>query len=124
MPLNDYGSCSQLPAISDEPYMENFFDEVKEVPPEDGLESLTLMKIMNFSWDRIEVQLVSFLLRRASSLHTLLVVSPKGSPLKRPRFAVEDLLIRERASANAQIILRASDDAATKPFHSEDFAEL
>jgi len=35
-------------------------DEVREEPPEDDLDNLLMVKVMNFNWRRSEVQLVSF----------------------------------------------------------------
>ena len=48
-------------------------DEVREEPPEDDLDNLLMVKVMNFNWRRFEVQLVSYLSRKASSLHKLWV---------------------------------------------------
>ena len=92
--------------------------EVREEPPEDDLYNLLMVKVMNFNWRCSEVQLVSFLLRKASSLRKLLIVSPNVTPPDLP--CVEaDLLILKEALANGKIMLSKSDDAATQPYHSE-----
>jgi len=94
--------------------------EVREEPPEDDLYNLLMVKVMNFNWRCSEVQLVSFLLRKASSLRKLLIVSPNVTPPDLP--CVEaDLLILKEALANGKIILSESDDITTQPYHSEVF---
>lgn len=55
-------------------------DEVREEPPEDDLDNLLMVNVINFNWRRSEVQLVSFLLRKASSLRKMLIVSPNFTP--------------------------------------------
>jgi hypothetical protein len=114
---------SQLPTSNDEP-MEDLLDEVREEPPVDGLDNLMAVKIMNFSWRRFEVQLVCFLLRTASSLHKLLLVSSHVAPLNVPGIQQADLLLLQEALANGKIILRESDAGAIQPFHSEVFLEV
>jgi hypothetical protein len=99
--------------------MEHSTDEVREEPPEDGLDNLVMVKVMNFNWRRTEVQLVSFLLRNASSLRKLLIVSPNVAPLDLPGVQEADLLLFKEALANGKIMLSESDDAATRPYHSE-----
>jgi hypothetical protein len=104
--------------------MEDLLDEVREEPPVDGLDNLMTVKIMNFSWRRFEVQLVCFLLRTASSLHKLLLVSSHVAPLNVPGIQQADLLLLQEALANGKIILRESDAGAIQPFHSEVFLEV
>ncbi|CAN6206883.1 unnamed protein product [Urochloa humidicola] len=99
-------------------------DVVREEPPEDGLDNLTMVKVMNFNWRCAEVQLVSFLLRKAKSLQKLLIVSPNVTPPDVPGVQDEDLLFLKEALANGNITLSESDDAATRPYHSEVFIEL
>ena len=99
--------------------MEGSTDEVTEEPPEDGLDNLLMVKFMNFNWCRVEVQLVSFLLRKASSLHKLLIVSPHVTSLDLPDVQEANLLLVKEALANGKIMLSKSDDAATQPYHSE-----
>ncbi|CAL5049563.1 unnamed protein product [Urochloa decumbens] len=103
--------------------MESSLDVVPEEPPEDGLDNLAMVKVMNFNWCWAEVQLVSFLLRKAKSLQKLLVVSPNVTPPDVPGVQDEDLLFLKEALANGKIMLSESDDAATQPYHSEVFIE-
>ncbi|KAL6640887.1 hypothetical protein ACP70R_019068 [Stipagrostis hirtigluma subsp. patula] len=93
-------------------------------PPENGLDNLRTVKVMNFNWRRFEVQLVSFLLRKASSLHKLLLVSPSITLQHVPGVPEADFLVIEEALASCHIILSESDDAATEPFHSEVFSKV
>jgi hypothetical protein len=112
----------QLPTSSDVP-TENLF-EVGVEPPEDGLDNLRMVKVMNFNWRRFEVQLVSFLLRKASSLHKLQIVSPNVAPLNVPGVPEEELLVIKDALDSGRIMLSGSDDPATRPFHSEVFIDV
>jgi hypothetical protein len=99
--------------------MECSTDEVREEPPENGLDNLVIVKVMNFNWHRTEVELVSFLLRKASSLRKLLIVSPNIAPLDLPGVQEADLVLFKEALTNGKIILSESDDAATQPYHFE-----
>ncbi|KAL6603224.1 hypothetical protein ACP70R_043585 [Stipagrostis hirtigluma subsp. patula] len=114
----------QLPIFSDKP-MEASLDEAgEELLPEVGLHNLVMVKVMNFNWRRVEVRLVSFLLRKVSSLAKLLLVSPNSTPPNVPGIKETDHLLIQEAFANGKIILRESDDAATQPYHSEVFLEI
>ncbi|TVU38266.1 hypothetical protein EJB05_11625 [Eragrostis curvula] len=104
--------------------MEATLDEVGEEPTEVALDNLKIVKVMNFNWRHIEVQLVSFLLRKATSLHKLLLVSPNVSPLNAAGVQEADLLLLKEALDNGKIMLSESDDAATQPYHSEVFIEV
>ena len=99
--------------------MERSTDGVSEEPPEDGLDNLVMVKVMNFNLRCTEVQLVSFLLRKAISLRKLLIISPNAAPLDLPGVQEADLLLFREALANGKIMLSESDDAATQPYHSE-----
>ncbi|KAL6603625.1 hypothetical protein ACP70R_043986 [Stipagrostis hirtigluma subsp. patula] len=110
----------QLPESNYEP-VEGSHDEVGEEPMEAGLDNLKIVKFMNFNWRRTEVQLVNFLLKKASSLHKLLLVSPNVAPQDMLGVQKADLLLLEEALANGKIMLSESDDAATQPYHSEVF---
>lgn len=123
MPLNDRHLCLQLPSIPIEPLVDSF-NHVGVEPPEDVLENLKVVKITNFNWNRIELQLVCFLLRKASSLHKLLLVTPSLVPLDVTGIQKEDLLFVGEAVTNGKIILSELDDAATQPFHSDVFGEI
>ncbi|CAN6193409.1 unnamed protein product [Urochloa humidicola] len=96
----------------------------QEEPPEDGLDNLMMVKVMNFNWCCAEVQLVSFLLKKARSLHKLLIVSPNVTPPDVPNMDEVDLLFLKEALASGKMMLSESDDAATQPYHSEVFIEL
>ncbi|CAO2193115.1 unnamed protein product [Urochloa humidicola] len=113
----------QLPAYSNKP-RESSIDEVREEPPEDGLDNLVMVKVMDFNWRRAEVRLVSFLLRKASSLHRLLIVSPNVTPPDLDAGLEADLLLLKEALANGKLMLSESDDAAVQPYHSEVFIKL
>ncbi|CAD6335748.1 unnamed protein product [Miscanthus lutarioriparius] len=99
--------------------MERSTDGVSEEAPEDGLDNLVMVNVMNFNWRCTEVQLVSFLLRKASSLRKLLIVSPNAAPLDLLGVQEADLLLFREALANCKIMLSESDDASTQPYHSE-----
>uniref|UniRef100_A0ACD5V2G8 Uncharacterized protein n=3 Tax=Avena sativa TaxID=4498 RepID=A0ACD5V2G8_AVESA len=113
----------QLPSIPSEALVDPF-DYVVVEPPEDGLENLKVVKIVNFNWNRIELQLVCFLLRKATSLRKLLLVTPSLIPSNAPDIQNADLLFLAEAGVNGKVIFRESDDAATQPFHSDVFADF
>ena len=104
--------------------MEGPIDEVREEPPQDGFDNLVMIKVMNFNWCSTEVQLLSFLLRKASSLRKLLIVSPNVTPLDMPGVQDADLLLLKEALANGKIMLSESDDATIQPYHSEAFIKF
>jgi hypothetical protein len=97
--------------------MEGCIDQVWEEPPEDGLDNLVVVKVTNFNWCPTEVQLVSFLLRKASSLRKLLIVSCSVTPVDLPGAPEADLLLLKEALVNGKIMLTESDNAATQPYH-------
>jgi hypothetical protein len=99
-------------------------DEVREDPLQDDLENLVMVKVTNFNWCCIEVQLVSFLLRKASSLWKLLIVSPNVTPLDLPGVPEASVLLLKEALASGKIVFREFDDGATEPYHSEVFTKL
>jgi hypothetical protein len=104
--------------------MEGPIDQVREEPPQDGFDNLVMVKVMNFSWRPTEVQLVSFLLRKASSLCKILIVSPNNTPLDLPGVQEADLLLLKEALANGKIVLSEFDDATIQPYHSEAFIKF
>ena len=95
-------------------------DEVREEPPQD----VVMVKVTNFNWCCIEVQLVSFLLRKASSLWKLLIVSPNVTPLDLPGVPEASVLLVKEALASGKIVFREFDDGATELYHSEVFTKL
>lgn len=99
--------------------MEGSIDDVREEPPEDGLDNLAMVKVTNFSWCCTEVQLVSFLLRKACSLRKLLIVSPNVAPLDLPGVPEAAVLILKEALGSGKIAFREFDDGATEPYHSD-----
>ncbi|TVU38255.1 hypothetical protein EJB05_11614 [Eragrostis curvula] len=114
-----------LPKSDYEPMeVEASHEEVGEDPLEIDLDNLKIIKVMNFKWRRTEVQLVSFLLRKATSLNKLLLVSPNVAPLDVPGVQESDLLLVKEAQANGKIMLSESDDSGTQPYHSEVFIEV
>ncbi|TVU38265.1 hypothetical protein EJB05_11624, partial [Eragrostis curvula] len=114
---------AHLPKSNYEP-VEASLDEVEEEPPKIDLDNLKMVKVMNFKWHCTEVQLVSFLLRKATSLQKLLLVSPNVAPLDAPSFIEADLLLLKEALANGKIMLSESEDSATQPYHSEIFIKV
>ncbi|KAL6873703.1 hypothetical protein ACP4OV_013785 [Aristida adscensionis] len=100
-------------------------DEVGAEPPENFLGNVKIVKVKYFHWHPVEVEFVSFLLRKASSLHKLLLVSShKAAPLDVPGVQEADLLLLKDALTNGKMILSKSDDAATQPYHSEAFLRI
>jgi len=89
----------------------------------DGLVKLNMVKVMNFNWRRFEVELVSLLLRKATSLHKLLLVSPNVDPPRVPGVQEADLLLLKEALASGRIIVSESDDPAIQPIHPRVFIE-
>ncbi|XBI42084.1 hypothetical protein VPH35_126460 [Triticum aestivum] len=73
----------QLPTAPSGLFVDSF-DYVGLEPPPDVLENLKVVKIMNFSWNRFELQLVCFLLTKASSLRKLLLINASLVPLHVP----------------------------------------
>ncbi|KAL6603620.1 hypothetical protein ACP70R_043981 [Stipagrostis hirtigluma subsp. patula] len=59
----------QLPAM----FIRSLYDKVAEEPPQDGLDKLTLVKITGFYWCCSDVELVVFLLKKASSLQKIIL---------------------------------------------------
>jgi hypothetical protein len=90
--------------------LEDLVEEVRVQLPEDGgLIKLRMVKVMNFNWRRFEVQLVSFLLRKATSLHKVLLVSPNVLPLHVPGVQEADLfLLKEALARELQLLMLAS----------------
>ncbi|CAL5041235.1 unnamed protein product [Urochloa decumbens] len=113
----------QLPATSDVP-LEDLVEEAQVLPPEDVLANLRMVKVMNFNRRRFEVMLVSLLLRKATSLHKLLLVSPNVNPQHVPDVQEADLFLLKEALACGRIIVSKSDDPATQSFHSEVFIKV
>ena len=91
--------------------------KVMEEPPEDGLDNLVMVKVMNFNWIPTEVQLVSFLLRKARSLRKLLIVSRNVTPVDLPGTPEADHSLLKEALVNGKITLIESDSTATQPYH-------
>ncbi|PWZ16421.1 F-box/LRR-repeat protein [Zea mays] len=115
----------QLPAFSHVP-VKGPIDEVMEEPSQDGygFDNLVMVKVMNFNWRPTEVQLLGFLLRRASPLCELLIVSNNAMPLNLSGVPDEDLTLLLDGIDNGKITVRKSDDAEIQPCHSEDFIKF
>ncbi|KAL6873733.1 hypothetical protein ACP4OV_013815 [Aristida adscensionis] len=99
---------------------EGSHDEIGEEPPEDCLGNLKIVKVNDFNWHRAEVELVSFLLRKARSLQKMLLISQKVALVDVPGVQEADLLLIKEALTNGKLLLSESDDAATQPYHSKD----
>jgi hypothetical protein len=97
---------------------------VREEPPEDCLDNLVMVKVTNFNWCCIEVQLLCFLLRKACSLRKLLIVSPNVTPLDLSGVPEAGVVLLKEALASGKIVFREFDDGATRPYHSEVFTKL
>lgn len=95
--------------------LRDLVEEVSVELPGDSLVKLGMVKVMNFNWRRFEVQLVSLLLRKATSLNKLLLVSPNVAPLQVPGVQEDNLLLKETL-ASGRIIVSESDDPAIQPF--------
>ncbi|CAN6177049.1 unnamed protein product [Urochloa humidicola] len=114
----------QLPSASFVASEDLLLEEVQVLPPEDVLANLRMVKVMSFNWRRFEVQLVSLLLRKATSLHKVLLVSPNVNPQHVPGVQEANLFLLKEALASGRIIVSKSDDPATQPFHSEVFIKV
>ena len=116
----------QLPEFNGDPIAASL-DKVVGEPPEVGLEKLKMLKCVNFNWhrtNRTEVQLVRFLLRKASSLQKVLLVSRNIDMLEMYSLQEADRLLFAEVRENDKVILSTSDDGATQPYHSEVFIKV
>ncbi|TVU08587.1 hypothetical protein EJB05_41996, partial [Eragrostis curvula] len=94
-----------------------------------GLTNLVLAKMVKFKGHYFEMRLASFLLRKATALEKLLLVTSQrqGNHMEELRndqmdtsCALETILSSlKRASPNAQIVVSDSDSAAIQPMHSD-----
>ncbi|XP_062224029.1 F-box protein At5g03100-like [Phragmites australis] len=125
----------QLPAYTHDSFTENFLEVAEEEPPKGGLENLWLVKMTNFKGHRNEMQLVEFLLRKASCLKKLFLIAPKedhhqglrkvqSDVLMLSNFLKTKILLLERASANTQIIFSEPDGHQIQALHSEVFVRF
>lgn len=123
----------QLPMNVRDSFTENFLEVAEEEPPKGGLEKLSLAKMTNFKGHRNEMQLVEFLLRSSSCLKKLFLIAPMEDHLQGlckiqsdvlPNFLTTEILLMERASANAQIIFSEPDGPQVQPLHSEVFVRF
>uniref|UniRef100_A0A0D9WTD8 At1g61320/AtMIF1 LRR domain-containing protein n=1 Tax=Leersia perrieri TaxID=77586 RepID=A0A0D9WTD8_9ORYZ len=112
----------QLPRIRDQ---ENtiHLQSVSEEMPEGRLDNLQVVRIMKFTGSQIEMQLVSFLLRKARFIRTLQLVSPSPNTIPLDALGSEGQDI-QRALDNGVIKFGESDDDATRPCHSELFIKF
>ncbi|KQK04446.1 putative FBD-associated F-box protein At1g61330 isoform X1 [Brachypodium distachyon] len=116
----------QLPTVRSDMPLVDAHNDVIEEPPEDVLENLKVVKVMNFSCHHIAVQLVLFLLRKAKSLHKLLLVAPDTNQLNVsdiPDIQQADRLLLNGSLANGKLVLERCS-TAPRPLHSEVFAKL
>ena len=115
----------QLPEFEGDPIAASL--EVVEEQPEVRLEKLKMVKCVNFNWHRphrTDVQLVSFLLRKATSLQEVLLVSSNINMLDMSSVQEADRLLLTEVRDNDKVILREFDDGATRPYHSEVFIKV
>jgi hypothetical protein len=105
----------------------------EEEPPKGGLEKLWFVKMTNFKGHRNEMQLLGFLLRKASCLKKLILVAPKEDRSRGhrkiqsdvlPTFLKPEILLLERASPNVQIIFSEPNVPEIQPLHSEVFVRF
>ena len=91
----------------------------------DGFENLMLLNMMNFMGRDNEMQLVSLVVKKSTSLKQLILFTPKinhPEELHKDHMNTSHLLERKlfslrRASPNAQIVLSEPDDSAVQPLH-------
>ncbi|KAE8793281.1 hypothetical protein D1007_32122 [Hordeum vulgare] len=99
--------------------------EEETLKHDDVFENLMLLKMMNFMGRDNEMQLVSLVLKKATSLKQLILFTPKinhPEELQKDHTNTSSLLERKlfslrKASPNAQIVLSEPDDSAIQPLH-------
>ncbi|RWW25794.1 hypothetical protein GW17_00009849 [Ensete ventricosum] len=126
----------QLPTNMRDPFIEKYLVVSEEVPPDVDFEYLKIIKLNSFKGHSNEMRLVRFLLEKAGSLESLVVVAPNelmgeehnknimdGCPnflhflqLQLSRFA--------KASGSAQITLSEHDDYKFRPTHWEVYSKV
>uniref|UniRef100_J3MGZ5 At1g61320/AtMIF1 LRR domain-containing protein n=1 Tax=Oryza brachyantha TaxID=4533 RepID=J3MGZ5_ORYBR len=99
----------QLPRIRDSDQQASL-GLVNEEMPEDGLDNLRVVRIMNFNLTSIDTQFVSFLLGKARNISKLQLVCPNNN--KRPLGVLGPDPIFDLKSSE-------SGDLSTRPCHSE-----
>ena len=119
-----------------DPFIEKYLVVSEEEPPEVDFEYLKMIKINSFKGHSNEICLVKFLLGKAGSLESLVMISPKelmgeqhnknildGCP-DFLHFLQSQLLSFTRASVGAQIILSEHDDNKFSPTHWEVYSKV
>ncbi|WOL16024.1 hypothetical protein Cni_G24806 [Canna indica] len=119
----------ELPTNMRDPFLEKYLTVSEGEPPEVDFECLKTIKINNFKGHSNEMRLVKFLLEKASSLESLVVVSPKelvGDELNKNmvdgcpdflHFFETQLTNFTRGSVSANITLSEHDDRKFCPTH-------
>ncbi|CAD5197385.1 unnamed protein product [Musa acuminata subsp. malaccensis] len=126
----------ELPTNMGDPFIEKYLVVSEEEPPEVDFEYLKMIKINSFKGHSNEICLVKFLLGKAGSLESLVMISPKeligeqhnknildGCP-DFLHFLQSQLLSFTRASVGAQIILSEHDDNKFSPTHWEVYSKV
>jgi hypothetical protein len=131
--VNYMHSTWQLLTNTHDSFTENFLEVAEEEPPKGGLENLWFVKTTNFKGHRNEMQLLGFLLRKASCLKKLFLVAPKEDHSQGHRkiqsdvlstFLKNEILLLEKGSPNVQIIFSEPNVPETQPLHSEVFVRF
>lgn len=126
----------QLPTNTRDPFVEKYLEISEEDPPEVEFEYLKMIKISNFKDHSNEMRLVRFLLEKASSLESFVVVAPKelvGDEYnKRDPNARSDFLQYlqlklssiQKVPLRRQIILSDHDDNKFRPTHWDVYSTV
>ncbi|KAG6518269.1 F-box/LRR-repeat protein 13-like isoform X2 [Zingiber officinale] len=126
----------ELPTNTRDPFVEKYLEISEEDPPEVEFEYLKMIKISNFKDHSNEMRLVRFLLEKASSLESFVVVAPKelvGDEYnKRDPNARSDFLQYlqlklssiQKVPLRRQIILSDHDDNKFRPTHWDVYSTV
>ena len=119
-----------------DPFIEKYLVVSEEVPPDVDFEYLKIIKLNSFKGHSNEMRLVRFLLEKAGSLESLVVVAPNelmgeeynknimdGCPSFLHFFQLQ-LSRFTKASGSAQITLSEHDDHKFRPTHWEVYSKV
>ncbi|OQU76920.1 hypothetical protein SORBI_3010G235900 [Sorghum bicolor] len=119
----------ELPEVKGESFMDAVRGLAAEEPMMDDFNNLVIVKITNFKWQCNEIELVHFLLRKASSLQKVILVVPKGTITERdqsgnPIFPDVNLLRFEKFPTKVKVVvLNECLGAKIREFHRDVFLE-
>lgn len=85
---------------------------IREDQEEENFKKLAFVKIMNFKFHLLHMELVELLCRKSPSLKKLLLITGGGFPTETECWAVK---------TDAVIMVVDSDDRVVMPFHSQIF---